>query len=122
MFVPGVVGWMSYMAWIPLIYLAWIPFIVLQILLLSLAARRGNLDAQLLLVPFGLQFGAILGTGLLFGIEVSGHGGSLIAFLAGKRGPSLPMAFSHLRSERRRFPVPDFYSRHLGALCPLPPR
>ena len=69
MFVPGVVGWMSYMAWIPLIYLAWIPFIVLQILLLSLAARRGNLDARLLLVPFGLQFGRSLAPGSFLGLR-----------------------------------------------------
>ena len=84
MFVPMVMEWMSLTAWIPVIFLAWIPFIVCQLLLLSLAARRGNLDARLLLGPFGLQYGAILGGGLLFGIRASGHGGSLIASLAEK--------------------------------------
>jgi hypothetical protein len=84
MFIPMVMEWMSFAAWIPVIYLAWIPFIVCQVLLLSLAARRGNLDARLLLGPFGLQWGAFLGRGLLFGIQAYEHGGSLIAFWAGK--------------------------------------
>jgi hypothetical protein len=76
MFVPIVTEWMSFTTWIPVIYLAWI--------LLALAARRGNLDARLLLGPFGLHYGAILGRGLLFGIRGFGLGGFFIAFLAGK--------------------------------------
>ena len=55
MFVPVVMQWMNAVVWIPMINLAGIPFIVCQLLLLSLAARRGNLDARLLLGPFGLQ-------------------------------------------------------------------
>jgi hypothetical protein len=84
MFVPTVVDWMSFATWLPAIYLAWIPFIVCQLLMLFLSARRGNLDARLLLVPFGLQYGAILGTGLLDGITTSGHDGAVIAFLTEK--------------------------------------
>ena len=84
MFVPVVMQWMNAVAWIPLIYLAWIPFFVCQILLLSLAARRGNLDARLLLGPFSLQYGANLGSGLLLGFYASGHGGPVIAFWTGK--------------------------------------
>ncbi len=83
MFAPIVMEWMSFSTWIPVIYLAWIPFIACQILLLSVAARRGSMDARLLLGPFGLQYGAVLGFGLLFGIQAFGHGGSLIAFWVG---------------------------------------
>jgi hypothetical protein len=84
MFVPVVMQWMDAVVWIPVIYLAGIPFIVCQLLLLSLAARRGNLDARLLLGPFALQYGVLLGGGLLFGIQAFGLGGSLIASWAGK--------------------------------------
>jgi Stage II sporulation protein E (SpoIIE) len=84
MFVPIVMGWMSFWAWIPVIYLAWIPFIVCQLLILFHAARRGNLDARLLLVPFGLQWGALLGRGLIVGFYASGHGGPLIDSLLEK--------------------------------------
>src|ERR1019366_1434879 len=84
MFVPVVMQWMNAVAWIPVIYLAAIPFIACQLLLLSLAARRGNLDARLLLGPFSLSYGASLGGGLLFGIQAFGLGGSLIAFWAEK--------------------------------------
>jgi len=79
---PSVMKWISYQASLPAIYLGWIPFIVLQILILSLAAKRGKLDARLLLAPFGLQYGAILANGLLLGVYASGHGGPLIAFWA----------------------------------------
>ena len=75
---------MNAVVWIPVIYLAAIPFIVCQLLLLSLAPRRGNLDARLLLGPFSLQNGATLGGGLLFGMQAFGLGGSLIAFWAEK--------------------------------------
>ncbi len=84
MFVPVVMQWMDAVVWIPVIYLAAIPFIACQLILLSLAARRGNLDARLLLGPFGLTYGATLVGGLLFGLEAFGYGGSLIAFWAGK--------------------------------------
>ncbi|HEY1894914.1 MAG TPA: SpoIIE family protein phosphatase [Terracidiphilus sp.] len=83
MFVPVVMQWMNAVVWIPVIYLAAIPFIVCQILLLSLAARRGNLDARLLLGPFSMQYGVTLVGGLLFGLQLFGYGGSLIAFWAG---------------------------------------
>ena len=80
MFIPSLMHWMSFTVWIPVIYLAWIPFIVCQLLMLSLAAGRRNQDARLLLVPFGLQYGAILVGGLLFGIFAAGHSGPVIAF------------------------------------------
>jgi Stage II sporulation protein E (SpoIIE) len=84
MFVPVVMQWMNAVVWIPVVYLSFLPFIACQLLLLTLAARRGNLDARLLLGPFGLQYGAILGGGLLFGMQAFGLGGSSIAFLAEK--------------------------------------
>jgi hypothetical protein len=84
MFVPAVMQWMNAVVWIPVIYLAVIPFIACQLLLLSLAARRGNLDARLLVGPFSLQYGSTLVGGLLFGIQAFGLGGSFIAFWAGK--------------------------------------
>jgi hypothetical protein len=84
MFVPLVMQWMNAVVWIPVIYLSAIPFIVCQILLLSLAARRGNLDARLLLGPFSLQYGVALGGGLLDGIQAFGYGGSSVTVLAEK--------------------------------------
>jgi hypothetical protein len=84
MFVPVVMQWMNAVVWIPVIYLSGVPLIACQLLLLFLAARRGNLDARLLLGPFGLQSGATLGGGLLFGLQAFGLGGSLIAFCAEK--------------------------------------
>jgi hypothetical protein len=84
MFVPVFMQWMNAVVWIPVIYLAAIPFMVCQILLLSLAARRGNLDARLLLGPFSMEYGVTLVGGLLFGLQLFGYGGSLIAFWAGK--------------------------------------
>jgi serine phosphatase RsbU (regulator of sigma subunit) len=59
------------------VYLALIPNTVCLILLLALPARRGNQDARLLLLPCCLQFAAGQGTGLIWLIAGSGHGGSL---------------------------------------------
>ncbi len=84
MFVPVVMEWMSVSVWIPVIYLAGIPFVVCQLLMLSLAARRGKLDGQLLLGPYGLQYGVVLAGGVVAGLDASGHGGPALAFLAGK--------------------------------------
>ncbi len=75
--VPFVMGWMSWQTWIPVVYLALIPNTVCLILLLALPARRGNQDARLLLIPICLQFAAWQGTGLIWLIAGSGHGGSL---------------------------------------------
>jgi Stage II sporulation protein E (SpoIIE) len=79
MVVPMVTGWMSFTAWLPAIYLAWVPNMVCLILLLALAARRGNQDARLLFGPICLQFGALYCTGLLILIDASGYGGPVIA-------------------------------------------
>jgi len=84
MFLPMVMQWMSYPAWLPVINLAWIPFIVCQLVMLSLAAKRGNLDARLLLGPFGMQYGAIVGREILLAFYAFGHGGPAIAIWAGK--------------------------------------
>jgi hypothetical protein len=84
MFVPIVTGWMSFTTWFSVINLAWVPFIMFQFLLLFLPARRGNLDARLLLVPFSLQYGATLGGAFLFGMRAFGLGGTFIAFWAEK--------------------------------------
>jgi hypothetical protein len=75
--VPMAMGWMSWQTWIPVVYLALIPNTVCLILLLALPARRGNQDARLLLLPCCLQFAAGQGTGLIWLIAGSGHGGSL---------------------------------------------
>jgi hypothetical protein len=82
MFVPGVMGWMSYAAWVPVIVPSWLPFVVCQLLMITLPALRGNLDARLLLFPFGIQYGTVLVNGLIHGVYVSGHGGPAIAFWA----------------------------------------
>jgi hypothetical protein len=84
MFVPLWMQWISFPAWVPLIYIAWIPFIVCQFLMLWLPARRGKLDARLLLGPLGLQYVATFGGGLLFGLRASGLGGHLVQFWAEK--------------------------------------
>jgi hypothetical protein len=84
MFIPFQMHWMIFPVWIAAIYLAWIPFFVFQILLVFLPARRGSLDARLMLVPFSLQIGAILGGGILFAIRASGYENSLVALLAEK--------------------------------------
>ena len=49
-----------------------------------LPARRGNLGARLLLFPFGLQYGALLGGTLLGTFSYHRPGGPVIAFLDGK--------------------------------------
>jgi Stage II sporulation protein E (SpoIIE) len=84
MFVPVVMQWMNAVVWIPVIYLSAVPFIACQLLLLSMAARRGNLDARLLLGPFSLGTGATLGEGLIFGLQAFGLGGSFIAICSEK--------------------------------------
>jgi hypothetical protein len=84
MVVPGVMHWMSDEAFGAAFFLAFIPLIVTQIVMLSLAARRGNVDARLVLGPWSLQIGAILGSVLLTGIDASGHGGPIIALLTEK--------------------------------------
>jgi hypothetical protein len=77
-------GWMSFLVVLPVVFLAWIPFMVCQLLMLALAAKRGNPDARLLLTPFILQYGAVLSWGVLIGIHASGHNGPVIAFLTEK--------------------------------------
>jgi hypothetical protein len=84
MYVPVVMEWMSVTMWLPVIFFSFFPFIVCMLLMLSLAARHGNLDARLLLGPFGLQYGVVLANGLLQGLDASGHGGPVVAFWAGK--------------------------------------
>jgi hypothetical protein len=78
-FIPMEMEWMSLAAWIALVYLAWIPYILSMCLMVALAAARGNLDARLLLGPWCIQNGAVLGEGLLLGIYGSGHGGAVVA-------------------------------------------
>ena len=65
MFIPVEMGWMRFQAWILVIFLAWIPWVACLFLIIYTPARRGNLDAHLLLVPFCLQWGSFLGGGLL---------------------------------------------------------
>jgi serine phosphatase RsbU (regulator of sigma subunit) len=55
--------------------------VVCLFLLLFTAAKRGKQDASLLLVPMCLQFGAVYSENLLLGINASGHGGPVFAFL-----------------------------------------
>ena len=84
MYVPLVMEWMRVDVWLPLIYLAALPFIVCQLLMLYLPARRGNLDARLLLGPFVFQYGLILGGGMIAGLDANGHGGPVLAVWAEK--------------------------------------
>ncbi|MGA2848137.1 MAG: SpoIIE family protein phosphatase [Terracidiphilus sp.] len=78
--VPMVMGWMSWTAWLPVVLLAWIPNVVCLFLLLFVAARRGNQDARLLLVPMCLEFGAIYSENLLLVINSTGHAGPVFSF------------------------------------------
>jgi hypothetical protein len=75
-----VMGWMSWTAWLPVVLLAWIPNVVCLFLLLFVAARRGNQDARLLLVPMCLEFGAIYSENLLLVINSTGHAGPVFSF------------------------------------------
>ena len=84
MFIPVVIGWMSLQVWVPMIFLVWIPWLAFQFPIIYTPARRGNLDARLLLGPFCLGFGTFAGGGLLLGLVVSGHGGPFFGFLAAK--------------------------------------
>ncbi len=80
MFIPFVMNWMSTLAWFLLIALGWAPFFVFQILMLILSARRGNADARMLLLSFGIQYGVFL-IGLYL-VAFSGPGDSMIDVLA----------------------------------------
>jgi hypothetical protein len=84
LFIPALMGWMSLQMWVPLIFLASIPLMACQFPLIYKPARRGSLDARLLLGPFGLQWGVFLGGGLLMGLGLSGHAGSLPEFWLAK--------------------------------------
>lgn len=84
LFIPVVMEWMSLQPWVPLIFVGWIPWIACQFPIIYAPARRGNLDARLLLGPFCLQWGSFLFGGLLLGLGLSGIGGSLLAYWAVK--------------------------------------
>jgi sigma-B regulation protein RsbU (phosphoserine phosphatase) len=56
--IPGALGWISIPAWLASNILFSMPFGVCLPLLLYFAARRGSLDARLLLGPFSLGFGS----------------------------------------------------------------
>jgi serine phosphatase RsbU (regulator of sigma subunit) len=84
MFIPVLMGWMSLQAWIPVIFLVWSLSLACQFPIIYTPARRGSLDARLLLGPFCLEFGTFVGGGLLVGLGLSGHAGSLPEFLAAK--------------------------------------
>ena len=64
--IPGEWGWISLAGWVALGTLAWMPFQICVLLLLFLAAKRANLDGQLLLVPVCLSYGAALIHNVLF--------------------------------------------------------
>jgi hypothetical protein len=78
MFIPLVLGWMSISASIVLICAAFLPYFVCTFLLLVLAARRGNLDARLLVGPVGLSFGATVLGGLLMAAVFSTSGSASV--------------------------------------------
>ena len=74
--IPGELEWISLAGWTALGALAWMPYQIYVLLLLFLAARRGNLDARLLLGPVGLSYGAALLHSLLFGMFNTGYTGA----------------------------------------------
>jgi hypothetical protein len=74
MFIPLVLGWMSIATSIFLICVAFFPFFVCTFLILVFAARRGNLDARLLIGPVGLSYGTTVLGGLLMATVFSTSG------------------------------------------------
>lgn len=79
MVVPLAMGWMSWMVWLPVITLAWIPNSLCLLLLLFVAAKRGNQDAGLLLVPMCVEFGSTYSESILLGINATGHAGPIFS-------------------------------------------
>jgi hypothetical protein len=75
-FIPGDLGWIGLEKWVGLVTLFWIPFGVCALLLIYLAARRGNLDARLLLVPVGLSYGANIASFILSDLFTFGYTGA----------------------------------------------
>lgn len=75
MLIPGELEWLSLPKWDALGIINWMPFEVCVLLILFFAARRGNLDARLLLGPVGLSYGVALVNGVLFQMSLTGHNG-----------------------------------------------
>ncbi len=55
----GNLQWISFSSWFAAIAVAFLPFFACVLILLVSGARRGNTDARLLLLPFGLDCAAI---------------------------------------------------------------
>lgn len=72
-FLPFVFQWMSASNWIIFIYLAAIPSMVFTWLLVWFPARRGNLDARLLIFPKSLEYVAVLFQGVIWTLIFTGH-------------------------------------------------
>lgn len=73
--IPGELEWISLASWTALGALTWTPYQIYVLLLLFFTARRGNLDARLLLGPVCLSFGAALVGNVLFTIFATGYTG-----------------------------------------------
>lgn len=54
-YLPGLLQWISIASWNLLVGMAWLPFWACVLILLGLAARKGDPDAKLLLIPVGLD-------------------------------------------------------------------
>jgi hypothetical protein len=60
LFVPGLLSWISLPMWGVLSVLTYIPYWACVLLLLFAVARRGNVDARLMLGPVALSYGALI--------------------------------------------------------------
>jgi hypothetical protein len=72
-FLPYIFQWMSASNWIIFIYLVAVPSMVFTWLLVWFPARRGNLDARLLLFPKSLEYAAVLIQGFIWTLIFTGH-------------------------------------------------
>ncbi len=72
-FIPFLYQWIPAANWILVIYLLSIPSLAGFLLLIWIPARRGNLDAQLLLGPQALYLCAQALQGVIFFAEATGH-------------------------------------------------
>jgi Stage II sporulation protein E (SpoIIE) len=70
--IPGLLSWITIPVWFVLSTLIYIPYWVCVLLLLFAVARRGNVDARLMLGPAGLSYGALIVERALLGADLAG--------------------------------------------------
>jgi serine phosphatase RsbU (regulator of sigma subunit) len=71
--VPGAMAWISLQMWVVVGILFGCPFLACLLIMLLRAARRGNLDARLLLAPFALWGAGTIAELTVIFLYTSGH-------------------------------------------------